>query len=286
MAIQSFSVAGPFTPGYAFQTVTQNPYKAGERKTAERKTTGTKTPGRKTVGYSPPRDMYTTSYREEFCNWEGTKRKPFKPCDNLMRSDGAFQGITTYQVDFSYKRLAGGQTDYRPQVAKAPERQSFQGPAPYAVQHKIKPNRPSRLQGVIYAPSAAAPLDLGSALRGQRGEEPSSAPPPKPAREAVSSASRRAFAHSTEYQATFRAWPTPPVYQHAYPVYDPPRGTMDFLTSYSCDYRPWGVQTRPPIRQREEFDRPTGAFQHTTTYLADFTPKVATPTRARPAQRR
>ncbi|KAJ8380774.1 hypothetical protein SKAU_G00015520 [Synaphobranchus kaupii] len=217
-------------------------------------------------------------------SWEIPKRKPFKPCDNLMRSDATFQGITSYQVDYGYKQ--GGQRENRPLVAKVPERQGFQGAAPYALQHEIKPTRPSKLQGVIYAPNTAAPLDLGSALRGPRGDEPGSAPPSKPTGEVVSSATRHAFAHSTEYQATFRAWPTPPVYQHTYPVYDPPKGAMQFLTSYACDYRPWSVQTRPPIRQREEFVKPTGPFQHTTTYLAEFTPKMAMPTRTRPAQRR
>lgn len=166
--------------------------------------------------------------------------------------------------------MAGSQTDSRLLVAKAPD---------------VKPS-PSRLQGVIYAPNTAAPFDLVSALMGPKREEPSWAPAPEPASVERGRAARQAFTHRSEYQATYRAWPTPPAYQRTYAAYDPPTGDLDFLTSYTRDYRRWSVQTRPPIRQREEFDRPTGPFQHMTTYQADFPPKMAIPARTRRTQRR
>ncbi|XP_035265332.1 stabilizer of axonemal microtubules 1-like [Anguilla anguilla] len=264
MAIRSFSVAGSLRPGYALQNTIQRPYKTTESKTSR---------------HRPPGERFTTSYRADYRNWATPKPESLKPPDNLTRSDAKFQAITSYQADYGYKTSAD---------PPAPEGLPLQSAVPYALQYMSKPAQPSKSQGAIYAPNASAQFggDVGSAPRRQRGEEPSSVLPTKAAREAAGVGARHIFAHSTEYKDNYRAWPTSPVYQCAYPSYDPPKGTMQFVTSYAWDYRPWGDQTRPNILQREQFLRPQGSFQHTTTYLADYTSKVATPSRTRLAQRR
>ncbi|XP_061117038.1 uncharacterized protein LOC133140819 [Conger conger] len=160
------------------------------------------------------------------------------------------------------------------------------------------------LHGVIYAPNNAAPFDLGSALRGPRGEGPSS--PPKPISMAVSSVAREAFTHCTQYQASFRSTSTPAkptthprwVWVSSPPtpattcpgVFRPPSPTTTcpgvFRPPSPSTTCPGAFRRAPPIHQREELVRPTRPFYHMTAYQADFTPKMATPTCTRPLERR
>ncbi|KAJ8385055.1 hypothetical protein AAFF_G00195850 [Aldrovandia affinis] len=245
-------------PGYVLQNATQRPDKATENKATR---------------CSPPggKRYLTTSYREEFRRWDVPRRERFKPLDNLNLKEAKFQGITSYQASYGLKAYADAWADYRP-GPKVPEYQPFQGLAPYALQYPVKPPErqpvPSKLQGVEDSQGGLDPsIGCGSYAqvpRALQGDAPDSARVPK---------SRHAFASSTEYRDNYKNWPTPPLYQWQNPPYDPPKGNMQFLTSYACDYRHWGLQ--PP-------------FQHNTSYLSEYTSKKATPIRSgvRPAQRR
>ncbi|KAJ8389868.1 hypothetical protein AAFF_G00113370 [Aldrovandia affinis] len=276
MAIKRFCAAGAITPSFVIQNATQRPDKVTARKATR---------------YSPPggKRNYTTAYRENFCRWDGVlRRKPFRPVDNLTLSDARFQGTTSYQTDYGPKAYAGMQgvcaaewiTPARP-GPKVPKYQSFQAVARSTPQYAPEaPQRPSKLQGVLYNPNPTTSTRYAryaQALRIAQGDGPDLPQTPKTAKENIR-------LKPTEYGDSCKICPTPPVYQRQNLPYDSPKH-MQFLTSYTCDYRPWGLQTRPAIRQLDEFVRPTGPFQHSTSYLSEYRLKVATTSR-KPTQRR
>ncbi|KAJ8373032.1 hypothetical protein AAFF_G00271600 [Aldrovandia affinis] len=78
------------------------------------------------------------------------------------------------------------------------------------------------------------------------------------------------FRELSEYQDKYRVWSALPARSLKPPQYKA-RGTIEFVTNYSQEYKAREIQRRLPIIQLDQMALRRGPFQTATSYQSDFT---------------
>ncbi|KAJ8255323.1 hypothetical protein GJAV_G00203560 [Gymnothorax javanicus] len=165
--------------------------------------------------------------------------------------DNLTRSGTKFNTITTYQASYGYQTPVGTQRPKYP---SSQRPISDALHNTAKAAQPSKLQVAIHAPNEAA-QEAGDA-------------------------------GSTPLRVEGKKLSLVASVKHLLPPYNPPEGTMQFVTSYASEYQPWGDQRRVAILQQDKFAWAKGPFQHTTTYRVDYTLKTPPPTPTKQRGRR
>ncbi|MBN3283561.1 SAXO1 protein, partial [Polyodon spathula] len=266
-------------------------------------------PAAKSAGYKqPPARMdLKATYKDipvdtaiQTVVWGIKKRQNLKTQDNLKLCTDRFSNTTTFQDDYHFKGPISKENFKPAHVPMGPI--PFDGLSSYSqeyVPYSVEPYK--CIEREPYKPSVI-PFDGLTTQRkdykGLRGE------PSKPARsKAARGTPATKFNCSTEFHDNYISWPIRPIPLHKYGKHVPPEVAMNMTSTahadfvehkispavaicpqtqaWNCtpfeskstmkdDYKSWDAKAAPLIRGVQQIEKPTGPFENTTTFRANY----------------
>ncbi|XP_062411636.1 stabilizer of axonemal microtubules 2-like [Sardina pilchardus] len=257
---------------------------------------------------APTTKMDTLSiYNDVYRAWTPQPRTSYKKVDNLKVNEGRLDMTTTSKADYCHKTEPSRRKSFKPEQKTQMESLPFEGKSVYSqmyVPHTVEviPPKPR----IPYKPSSAPFQAISTHRRDYKGDRSSAVRSCKV--KATWEPRSTPFEGKSECQDRFQVWPNRPVTSvHKAAEYSPPEGDMELTSTAHMDfsgapgrpattarprvkawskgepfearsatqdhYRAWEgakkVKSLKPVATRP----PLSAFEGTTTFRAEFTPK-------------